>query len=94
MYLSYADNILLTNNPNEINTIQKTFQNNSLLNFRQEININNKIIFLSVLIDTYPYLFFFPSSHFPLISSFILHSPLFIDTMFFLTSKKDLRFMT
>ena len=36
----------------KINTIQETFQNNSVLNFKQEININNKIPFLSVLIDT------------------------------------------
>ena len=35
----------------EINTIQETFQNNSVLNFIQEIN-NNKIPFLGVLIDT------------------------------------------
>ena len=32
--------------------IQETFQNNSVLNFSQEININNKIPFLGVLIDT------------------------------------------
>ena len=50
-YLSYADNILLlTNSTYEINTIQETFQNNSVLNFTQ-ININNKIPFLGVLID-------------------------------------------
>ena len=30
----------------EINTIQESFQNNSVLNFTQEININNKISFL------------------------------------------------
>ena len=33
-------------------SIQETFQNNSVLNFTQEININNKIPFLGVLIDT------------------------------------------
>ena len=49
----YADDILLlTNDTYEINTIQETFQNNSVLNFTQEININNKIPLLSVLIDT------------------------------------------
>ena len=53
IYLRYADDILLlTNSTDEINTIQETFQNNSVLNFTQEININNKIPFLSVLIDT------------------------------------------
>ena len=52
IYLRYADNILLTNSTYEINTIQDTFQNNSVLNFTQEININNKIPFLGVLIDT------------------------------------------
>ena len=36
----------------EINTIQKTFQNNSVVNFTLEININNKILFLSILKDT------------------------------------------
>ena len=30
---------------------QETFQNNSVLNFTQEININNKIPFLGILID-------------------------------------------
>ena len=49
----YADDILLlTYSTDEINTIQETFQNNSVLNFTQEININNKIPFLGVLIDT------------------------------------------
>ena len=52
IYLRYADNILLTNSTDEINTIQETFQNNSVLNFTQEINITNKIPFLGVLIDT------------------------------------------
>ena len=42
----------LPNSTDEINTIQETFQNNSVLNFTQEININHKIPFLSVLIDT------------------------------------------
>ena len=51
IYLRYTDNILfLTNSTGEINIIQETFQNNSILNFSQEININNKIQFLSVLI--------------------------------------------
>ena len=52
IYLRYADDILLTSNTNEINTIHETFQNNSVLNFTQEININNKITFLGVPIDT------------------------------------------
>ena len=53
IYLRYADNILLLHNStDEINTIQETFQNKSVLNFTQEININNKIPFLGVLIDT------------------------------------------
>ena len=52
IYLRYADNILLLiNSTDEINTIQETFQNNSVPNFTQEIN-NNKIPFLGVLIDT------------------------------------------
>ena len=53
VYLMYVDVILLfTNSPDKINTIQETFQNNYVLNFTQEININNKISFLGVLIDT------------------------------------------
>ena len=54
IYLRYADDILLllTNCTDEINITQETFQNNSILNFTQEININNKIPFLGVLIDT------------------------------------------
>ena len=51
IYLRHADDIILSNSPAEINTIQETFQNNSVLNFTQEININNKIPFLGVLID-------------------------------------------
>ena len=52
-YLRYVDNILLlTNSTDEINKIQETFQNNTILNFTQEININNKIPFIGVLIDT------------------------------------------
>ena len=53
IYLKYADNILLPdNNTDEINRMQETFQNNSVLNFTQEINNNHKILFLGVLIDT------------------------------------------
>ena len=53
IYLRYADNILLLNNSTyEINTIQETCQNNSVLNFTHEIGINNKIPFLGVLIHT------------------------------------------
>ena len=52
-YLRYIDNILLfTISPDEINIIQETFQNDSVFNFSQELNINNKIPFLGVLIDT------------------------------------------
>ena len=36
----------------EINTIQETFQNNSVLNFTKGINIKNKIPFFGILIDT------------------------------------------
>ena len=36
----------------KINTMQETFQNNFVINFTQEIKINNKIPFLGVLIDT------------------------------------------
>ena len=51
-YIRYADDLLLlTNTIDKINTIQETFQNNSVLNFTLEININNKILFLGVLID-------------------------------------------
>ena len=52
IYSRYASDILLTNSTDEINTIQETFENNFVLNFTQEININNKIPFLGVLIDT------------------------------------------
>ena len=49
IYLRYTDDILLLNNSTyEINTIQEIFQNNSVLNFTQEINIKNKIPFLGV----------------------------------------------
>ena len=52
IYFIQANNILLlTNSTYEINTIQETFQNNSVLSFTQEISINNKIPFLGVLID-------------------------------------------
>ena len=52
IYLRYADDILLLiNSTDEINIIQENFQNNSVLNFTKEININNKIPFLDVLID-------------------------------------------
>ena len=44
--------LLLTNNTDEINIIHETFQNNSVLNFTQKINISNKIPFLCVLKDT------------------------------------------
>ena len=54
IYLRYADDILLlTNSSYEIKTIQETFQDNSVLNFTQEININNKIPFLGVLEPIY-----------------------------------------
>ena len=53
IYLRYADDVLLfTKSTYEINTIQETFQNNSVLSFTQEININNKTPFLGVLLDT------------------------------------------
>ena len=53
IYLRYDDDILfLTNSTYKINTLQETFQNNSVLNFTQEININNKIPFFGVLIGT------------------------------------------
>ena len=52
IYLRYADDILLlTNSTYEIKKIQETFQNNSVPNFAQEININNKIPILGVPID-------------------------------------------
>ena len=52
IYLRYVDDILIfTNNINEINILQDTFQNNSVLNFTYELNKNNKISFLDVLID-------------------------------------------
>ena len=51
IYLRYADDVLLTNSTDEINIIQESFQINAV-NFPQEININNKIPFLGVLIDT------------------------------------------
>ena len=57
IYSRYADDILLTKSTYKINTIQLTFQNNSVLNFTQEININNKIPFLGVqtiMIDLSP----------------------------------------
>ena len=52
IYWRYPDDILLPNSTDEINKIHETFQNNSVLNFTQEININSKIPFLVVLIDT------------------------------------------
>ena len=52
IYLRYVDDIyLFTNNTNEINIIQGIFQNNPVLNFTQELNINNKTLCLGVLID-------------------------------------------
>ena len=52
IYLRYADYILLTNSSDQINKIKETFQNNSILNFTKEININNKIPSIGVLTDT------------------------------------------
>ena len=53
IYLRSDDDIFLPNSNYEINTIQETFQNNSVLNFTQKkININNKFPFLGILIDT------------------------------------------
>ena len=53
IYLRYVDDILiLASNINEINILQDTFQNNSVLNFNHELNKSNKISFLDVLIDT------------------------------------------
>ena len=46
------DILILINNITEINTLQDTFQNNSVLNFTHEVNKNNNISFLDVLIDT------------------------------------------
>ena len=46
------DILILTNNINEINVLQDTFQNISVLTFTHELNKNNKISFLDVLIDT------------------------------------------
>ena len=43
--------LILTNNINEINILQDTFQNNSVLNFTHELNKNNNIFFLDVLFD-------------------------------------------
>ena len=49
----YADDILLfTNSTYEINVIEETFQNNSVLSFTQEISINDKIPFLGLRVDT------------------------------------------
>ena len=54
IYLRYVDDILfLANNINQINVHDtSTFQKNSVLNFINEQNKNNKISFLDVLIDT------------------------------------------
>ena len=53
IYLRYVDDILiLSKNINEINIVQDTFQNNSVLNFTHKLNKNNKISFLDVLIDS------------------------------------------
>ena len=53
IYLRYVDDIvILTNNINEINILQDTFQKNSVLNFTHELNKNNQISILDVLIDT------------------------------------------
>ena len=55
IYLTYTDDIfLLTNSTDGINIIQGTFQNTSVLNFTQEININNKISFLDVQNQYWP----------------------------------------
>ena len=44
IYLRYIDVIFfLDNSTNEINIIQKTFQNNSVLNFTQELNVPSVI---------------------------------------------------
>ena len=53
IYLGYVEDVLfLTNSTDEINIMQETFQNNFVLNFTLELNINNKIPFFHVLRDT------------------------------------------
>ena len=53
IYLRYVDDILiLANDTNEINILQDTSPQNSVLNFTHELNKNNKISFLDVQVDT------------------------------------------
>ena len=53
IYLRYVDDIfILANNINKISILQDTFWKNSVLNFIQGLNKNNKISFLDFLIDT------------------------------------------
>ena len=66
IYLRYVDDILiLTNNINEINILQDTFQNNSVLNFTHELNKNNKMFssILTIIITSLPPLTKKPSSN-------------------------------
>ena len=52
IYARYVDDIfLLVNNQQEIVNLQEAFQNNSVLQFTHEINIDNKLPFLDVLVD-------------------------------------------
>ena len=52
IYARYIDDIfILANNQQEIRNLQESFQNNSVLQFTYEINIDNKLPFLDVLID-------------------------------------------
>ena len=52
IYARYIDDILvLINNPQDILDLQNSFENNSVLKFTYELNIDNKLPFLDVLID-------------------------------------------
>ena len=50
IYLRYVDDILILAN-HIINILKDTFQKNSVLNFTQELNKNNKISILDIHID-------------------------------------------
>ena len=52
IYVCYVDDILiLADNIEEIKKLRQTFQNNSVLKFTYELNVNNGILFLDVQID-------------------------------------------
>lgn len=52
IYIHYVDNIVVLNkNRDEVKNLRRILENNSILNFLYELNINNSISTLDILIN-------------------------------------------